>query len=124
MSKSNILIVEDLLSLRDTWELIFSNFGVDIHTAAHGDQAVEILKKHPIEIIVTDLQMPVRDGYYVLEYMQANDIDIITWVCSGQLMPSRPLDEFRVDKILMKPFNMIKEVQEIIGLVKNDNRLS
>ena len=116
MNKDNILLVEDLPSLRDTWELIFSNFGVTIHTASNGDEAVEILKEHPIDIIVTDLQMPVKDGYYVLDYIKSNNLDIITWVCSGQLMPSRPLDEFRVDKILLKPFNMIQEVQEIIKL--------
>ena len=116
--KKNILIVEDLSSLRDTWKLIFFNFGVDIHTAANGEEAIEILKEHQIDIIVTDLQMPIKDGYYVLEYLKSNKIEAITWVCSGQLMPSRPLDEFQVDKILLKPFNMIQEVQEIIALVR------
>ena len=73
MKKSNVLIVEDDKDLRETWQIFFSNFGFSIHTAAHGLDALEIIDQYPLEIVITDLQMPVKDGYFVLEHLKSKE---------------------------------------------------
>lgn len=118
MTKKNILIVEDDNDLRESWEMLFNNFGVDIHTAANGMEAKEIINQYPLKIIVTDLQMPVKDGYYVLEFVKSQNIDAKVWVCSGHLLDHTELEKkYNVDRVLRKPFNMLNTVKELISIM-------
>lgn len=119
MKKDRILIVEDQDNLRETWKMILNTFNVNPFTAENGEEAVKILKTEDIAIVVTDLQMPVQDGYYVLDYLRSNDENIITWVCTGQLIPNPPLTDFTVHKTVLKPFNMILESKELIALLQS-----
>ncbi len=122
MIKKNILIVEDDNDLRESWEMFFNNFEVYIHTAANGLEAVEIIHQHPLKIIVTDLQMPGKDGYYVLEYVKSQNIDAKVWVCSGHLLDHTELEKkYNIDRILRKPFNMLNTVKELISIMSENN---
>ena len=39
-------------------------------TASNGRQALAFLKKHPVDLIIADIQMPVMDGLELLETIQ------------------------------------------------------
>ena len=68
----NILIVEDeeFLSLALKDNLTAEGSTVDI--AANGDEAVEHIRKKKPDLILLDLLMPKRDGFYVLEEVKKN----------------------------------------------------
>lgn len=122
MKKIRVLIVEDDTALRETWEMFFENFGFYIHTAANGLEAIEIIRDHAPEIIVTDLQMPVKDGYFVLEYIKSKNIDAKVWVCSGHLLTKENISsKYKIDEILTKPFDMLVIVKEIISIISKNN---
>ena len=119
MKKSNILIAEDEESLRDTWSLMLAHFDCTVHLASNGQEAIDIINQNEIEVVVTDLQMPIKDGYFVLDHLHSCDKKITTWVCTGELSPSTDLEQFKIDKIVHKPFDMLQTVQELIALVKD-----
>ena len=122
MMKKNILIAEDDDKLRESWEMFFDHFEVYIHTAANGLEAVEILHQHPIKILVTDLQMPVKDGYFVLEFAKSQNIDAKVWVCSGNLLDHKELEKkYNIERFLRKPFNMLNTVKELISITSENN---
>lgn len=60
----SILIVDDepdiVTSLSDVFELSLP--GAKIHTAKNGKEGLAILKKHAIDVIVSDYRMPGMDG--------------------------------------------------------------
>ena len=122
MTKKNILIVEDDKDLRESWEMFFNNFGVDVHTVTNGMEAKEIINQYPLEIILTDIQMPLKDGYFVLEYAKSQRTDTKVWACSGQLFTKNVLEnKYHFDKILTKPFDMLNVVEEIISITSENN---
>ena len=122
MINKNILIVEDDKDLRESWEMFFNNFGVDVHTATNGMEAKEIINQYPLEIILTDIQMPLKDGYFVLEYEKSQRIDTKVWACSGHLSTKNVLEnKYHFDKILTKPFDMLNVVEEIISITSENN---
>lgn len=69
----SILIVDDeqpfLLSLQ---EGLSDQPGYRIETALNGQEALNILSKHKIDLLVTDLKMPVMDGFSLLAHMSGN----------------------------------------------------
>ncbi|ORJ61564.1 hypothetical protein B5V00_05865 [Geothermobacter hydrogeniphilus] len=66
-----ILLVDDekpfLLSLRDGLITLDRNFR--ILTANNGQQAVEVLTTRKVDLLVTDLKMPIMDGFELLAYV-------------------------------------------------------
>jgi CheY-like chemotaxis protein len=115
MERSKVLIVEDDVNLRETWDLMFDTFGVSVDLAENGLEATQIMRSNDFFLIVTDLQMPVEDGYFVLEYIKSNKLDLITWVCTGHLF-EESLKDYKIDRVINKPFSMLNEVKEIIRL--------
>uniref|UniRef100_UPI000ADAE5ED response regulator n=1 Tax=Clostridium sp. NkU-1 TaxID=1095009 RepID=UPI000ADAE5ED len=66
----NVLIVDDDTIVRITlrslinWEEMGYQIAAD---AIHGQQALEYIKDHPVDLVITDMKMPVMDGIGLLE---------------------------------------------------------
>lgn len=63
-----ILIVDDSLSNRKSLSLLIDQLGYQTVTAVDGLEALQQLHKHPIQLVLTDLEMPRMNG---LELTQA-----------------------------------------------------
>jgi DNA-binding response OmpR family regulator len=74
----NILIVDDektfLLSLTDGLSSIATDFNV--LTASNGVEAIEVLESVDIDLLVTDLKMPVMDGFQLIAYIASKHLDV------------------------------------------------
>jgi two-component system chemotaxis response regulator CheY len=66
MSKT-ILIVDDSLSLRLVVKMTLEGAGHTVVQAADGKQALDMLDGRQIDLILSDLNMPVLDGLGLLE---------------------------------------------------------
>jgi hypothetical protein len=60
--QENILVVEDEAPIAALLETILSRDGV-VHTAANGLEALATLRQHYFAVIVSDIDMPVMDGW-------------------------------------------------------------
>jgi chemosensory pili system protein ChpA (sensor histidine kinase/response regulator) len=61
-----VLVVDDSLSVRKYASLILEGNGIDYLTATNGLEALEILDGEAVDLILTDLEMPVMHGYEFL----------------------------------------------------------
>jgi len=67
MDKAQILVAEDDAVLREVYSKKFTLSGFGIKTVANGQEAINsIIEKMP-DILILDLNMPVLDGFSVLE---------------------------------------------------------
>jgi class 3 adenylate cyclase len=67
-----ILVVDDNEGNRDMLARRLARHGYEVHAAAGGAAALDVLAKAPIDLVLLDVMMPDLDGYAVLERMKAN----------------------------------------------------
>ncbi|OGO84245.1 MAG: chemotaxis protein CheC [Chromatiales bacterium RIFOXYA1_FULL_46_5] len=91
----------------------------NIHFAGHGGEALDILKRQPIDLLFLDLNMPILDGYQVLAAIQQQQISVKTIVVSGDIQPEareRVLSYGALD-FIKKPVDQQK-LNHVLGLVE------
>jgi DNA-binding NtrC family response regulator len=66
-NQSQILLIDDELHNREAISLLLGNAGYRVQTAASGEEALEILRKTPFEIVITDLFLPGVSGIDILK---------------------------------------------------------
>lgn len=71
--KYKILIADDEAEIRDVLHLYLEKEGYEVCEAADGAQAMELLKKEPIDLAILDIMMPGIDGYRVLRNIRENN---------------------------------------------------
>ncbi|OGG92529.1 hypothetical protein A3H03_00990 [Candidatus Kuenenbacteria bacterium RIFCSPLOWO2_12_FULL_42_13] len=117
---NNILIVEDedflIMALKDN--LVAEGYTVDI--ARNGDEALKKIQKKKPSLVLLDILMPQKDGFYVLEEIKKNP--------ERQLIPVIVLSNLGEDKVIKRALDMgaddylVKSqhsIQEVIKRVKD-----
>ncbi|HAF28062.1 MAG TPA: two-component system response regulator [Bacteroidales bacterium] len=72
MSK-NILIVDDSESIREVVSFTLENEGYNVLVGIDGKDALKFLDGNTIDLIITDLHMPVMDGIEFIKEVRKTD---------------------------------------------------
>ena len=83
MSQSQILIVDDERSIRETLQDILEDEGYSITTAANAELALAALKASEFDLILLDIWMPDVDGITLLREIRQNGISCPVVMISG-----------------------------------------
>lgn len=87
-AKPTVLLVDDELPfLRGTARWLRAHAGVKVRTARDGAQAAAILREEGVDLVVTDLQMPVMDGFELLAHMSREHADVPVMAMTAQPTP-------------------------------------
>jgi CheY-like chemotaxis protein len=69
-----ILVVDDDPHLRRMMQTALAMEGYVVVMAGHGRQALHMMMKQPVDLIVMDIDMPEMDGLEALEKLKANPV--------------------------------------------------
>lgn len=72
ITKPEILIVDDIKDNQIVLKLVLDHLDATIHTASSGSEALDLVKKHSISLVLLDVQMPEMDGFSVAKALQDN----------------------------------------------------
>lgn len=59
---ANLLLVDDEANILASLRRLFRPLGYTIHLAESGVQGLEVLEREPIDLVISDMRMPVMDG--------------------------------------------------------------
>lgn len=68
---AKILVVDDDPAIRNLMAVTLKLVGHDVLEAAGGEEALGVLSKQNVDLVVLDIMMPVTDGYEVLQRLRA-----------------------------------------------------
>ncbi len=116
-ARPSILVAEDNKTLRRLLEYRLSKH-FDVRVAEHGEQALRLAEESMPDLIVSDIMMPVMDGFALLAALRANPATeavpfIFLTAKSDDLSRERGLRK-GVDDYLTKPFN----IEHLIGRIQ------
>jgi serine phosphatase RsbU (regulator of sigma subunit)/anti-anti-sigma regulatory factor len=81
--RSRVLIVDDEEAIRTTVQRFLSRNGLDVDTAAGGEEAIRLMGENPYDVAVIDLRMPDTDGFAVMDWMRRHAPGVVPMVLSG-----------------------------------------
>jgi CheY-like chemotaxis protein len=113
-----VLVVDDAESVRYCIAFILRGSGYEVLEAKNGLAAQTILKTEHPALVISDLEMPVCDGWSLLTYCHTEHPDLPVLVVSGGSEGKRPEIECWASGFLPKPFGIVEfhtEVQRLIS---------
>ena len=69
---ASILVVDDSITTRTLEKNILETAGYHVITAVDGAEALKRLDEYPIELVVSDIQMPYMDGVVLTQHIREN----------------------------------------------------
>lgn len=116
----NILICDDEADIRSALKVYLSGTDYIIFEAENGKEALEIIEKETIHLLLMDIMMPVLDGIDALTMLRddGNNIPVILLTSKGQDTDKIHGLNAGADDYITKPFNPV----EVIARIKSQLR--
>jgi DNA-binding NtrC family response regulator len=106
----NILLIDDNKPILDSLSAYLSYFlrNCTIRTADNGRTAVEIMRSVPIDVILTDLEMPFMNGFELVAYTKTHYPAIPVLVMTGRHSPEAEKRAMSIgaSRYIVKPFDV------------------
>jgi len=112
--KPTLLIVDDELGARQSLEVILED-DFQVLTAESGQEALEIVQKEPVDLVLLDIHMPEMDGLEVLRKIRERDEEIDIVIVSALNLARKAVDAIKLGAYdyITKPY----EPEDILSTV-------
>lgn len=103
-----ILALDDEPHMRRLLEISLRQAGYDPVVAENGREALTILRDGHIDLVVSDLHMPVMDGLKLLETMRSEHIDtpVIIVTAQGEISTAVQAMKLGASDYILRPFDL------------------
>lgn len=116
----HILVVDDDKNTRLLFRAILENEKYTVYTASNGAEAMEVMDKNHVDLVVLDIMMPKMDGYEFTKTLRETDNDLPILMISAKQMPQDKKKGFLVgtDDYMAKPIDEEEMVLRIKALLR------
>ena len=116
----HILVVEDNADMRELFCTVLSDSGYQCLSAADGAEALEIMDREYVDLIVADIMMPNMDGYELTKAIRAAKMDLPILMVTAKDQFDDMQRGFRAgtDDYMIKPINVKELVLRVEALLR------
>jgi CheY-like chemotaxis protein len=82
-----ILLVDDNMHGLVARRAVLEELGYVIHTSADGEEALSLLERHKVDLVITDFRMPNMDGVELITRIRQTRSDLPIILLSGFVEP-------------------------------------
>lgn len=115
-----ILVAEDNINTARLFETVLSYEGYNVFLASDGEEALEIMDRQHIDLIVLDVMMPKMDGYAFTEALRDGGCTTPVLMVTAKQLPEDKIRGFRAgtDDYMVKPVNEEEMLLRIKALLR------
>lgn len=119
---SKIMIVDDDLQIREMLRITLERQGYEVVEAANGVEAVRVYKDQDVDVVITDIVMPEKEGIELIMELKGidPDVNIIAISGGGRINPEDYLKwarRFGVGQTFSKPVDRQKLLEAVASLL-------
>lgn len=122
----HILVADDDKNIRILLRAVLENAGYTVSLAENGRQALELLDKEHIDLVVLDVMMPELDGYEFTKAVRQSETNIPIIMVSAKQLPADKNMGFMAgtDDYITKPFDHEELLLRIKALLRRAGAMS
>lgn len=122
----NILVCEDEDHIRHLMCEYLLQDGYSVFQSGNGEEALEILDATHIDLLITDVMMPVMDGFELVMELRASNIDfpILMITAKGAMDDKRTGFGSGADDYMVKPIDMDEMLLRVSALLRRAKTVS
>lgn len=119
---NKILIIDDEPSVRAALKRFLTRHNFNVIEAEQGEEGIAIIEKGGIDLVIMDIQMPVKGGIETLLQLRKDFSELKIVLISGKVPAdsqafSTLAKQFGVEHILFKPFSnkdLLKRLESLL----------
>ena len=117
MTSARILVADDERGMRELLAIILKSEGHTVTVAERGDQALELVRREPFDLVLTDLRMPKVDGLEILKAVKDSAPETVVIMISAFSSTESAVEALKLGAYdyITKPF----KVDEVKVIIKN-----
>ena len=114
-----ILYVEDEISVQNQTKMILDDFVKEVRVANDGEEGLKMALEDDIDIIVTDIMMPHKDGIEMLKELKeaGKDTPVIITTAFTETEYLMEAIKLKVDDFITKPINIKDLISAIYAVM-------
>jgi len=118
---ATILVIDDDQEVREFLVTVLERGGHEVKAACNGRDGVAMFSENPVQVVITDIIMPEKDGIETILDLRREhpDLKVIAISGGGRTTPENYLHSARLlgaDRAMRKPFkneDILKAVEEL-----------
>lgn len=120
LEKLSILLCEDNVLNQNLAKSVIRNFGFDLDIANNAAECIDMLLGNKYDVILMDLQMPIRDGYQTTSFIRNElklDIPIIAMTAHSLIGEQQKCFDVGMVGYITKPYKQADLLNTILSVI-------
>jgi CheY-like chemotaxis protein len=119
-----ILVAEDNKTIQDLIFRFLKYIGFEVATADNGVEALALFQKSCFDLVLTDFQMPVMDGFSLAGHIKQRSpsTPVILLTGSDRETVRQKMEKGPVDSVIFKPFKLEDLQKTVQGALASRER--
>ncbi len=108
MTSRRVLVVDDESKMQRVLEIMLQRMGHEVACAGNGEEALQIIKSAPADLIISDLRMPGMSGTDLLKTLreQGNEVPVIIMTAYGTIESAVEAMKLGACDYIVRPFDV------------------
>lgn len=121
-----VLVVEDDPAILQLYSIVLGKEGYQVFSAQNGEEAWEILDREHIDLVITDIMMPVMDGYEFVRLLRESDalLPILMITAREDFASKNAGFTVGADDYMVKPIDPEEMLLRVKALLRRANIMS
>ena len=121
-----ILVVDEDRNIRRLYQAVLEQAGYRVHTAADGMEALRVMDREYIDLVVLDVMMPHMDGYAFTRTLREGNNNLPILMVSAKQLPQDKKEGFLAgtDDYMTKPIDEEEMLLRIRALLRRAGNAS
>ena len=128
--ESDVLVVDDSAAIRKILQRVLRQTGMairTIHEAGDGQEALEVMNAHKVDLVLTDINMPKMDGLQFLASVKASaqwrQVPVVMITTEGGETKVGEAVKLGAAGYVRKPFTADQIKEKLAGILESAVRL-